>query len=453
MENITVKKRVLSTILALSMMISFTGCSNSSSEDTSADTTTQSASDDTGEFVENSEEESDGVESHIDAIQDISAMDLVYDMKVGWNVGNSLDAYSNKKGNETAWNSEPINQDLIQAVADAGFKTVRIPVTYMNNCGDAPDYTIDEAWLNRVQEVVDMVTNCGMYAIIDIHHDGNNDTSGGAWIDITQEDQTEIRDRFEKMWTQIAEKFKEYDEYVIFESMNEIHDGTYQEPTGDDAVRYYDNINTLNQIFVDTVRASGGNNELRCLLIPGWNTDIDYTVDGFNDGEATFELPEDSAEDKLMVSVHYYAPYDYALKEDLYVTGWGLGANRALNWGNEDYVEEEFQKLEDAFVSQGVPVIIGEYGAVNKTQNGVSADEESHRYYLEYITKSAKEHGLLPVYWDNGWNGDYGFSLFDRKTGEQQHSNFIEAIIRASENQDYVIELPADYDESKLSFA
>jgi len=458
MEKTTLKKRVLSMFLSLSMLVSFAGCSSDSNgnDNNSTDTTTSATEDNADVSSEGDKTSSDDsqeaeLENHVDEIEDVTAMDLVYDMKVGWNVGNSLDGYANKKGTETAWNSEAINLDLIQAVADAGFKTVRIPVTYMNNCGEAPDYTIDEDWLNRVQEVVDMVTGCGMYAVINIHHDGNNDTNGGAWLDITQEDQTEIRNRFEKMWVQIADKFKDYDEYVVFESMNEIHDGTYQEPTGDAAQTYYDNINELNQIFVDAVRASGGNNELRCLLVPGWNTDIDFTVDGFNDGATNFELPEDTASDKLMVSIHYYAPYDYALKEDLYVTGWGLGGKRATNWGNEDYVEQQFQKLEDKFVSQGIPVIMGEYGAVNKTQNGVAVDDESHRYYLEYVTKSAKEHGILPVYWDNGWNGDFGFSLFDRKTGEQQHSNFIEAIIRASESQDYEIELPANYDASKLS--
>lgn len=439
-------------LLSLSVLVSFSGCSNgggdtTTTEDTSSadvETTTEETTSDAEEVTTTVEDVEVKLESHVDEIEDISATDLTYDMQVGWNLGNSLDAYSNKEGNETAWGNPEVNLDLIKAVADAGFKCVRIPVTYMGQCGDAPDYTINEDWLNRVQEVVDMVTGCGMYAIINIHHDGNNDTNGGAWLDITQPDQTEIQERFKKMWEQISTKFADYDEYLVFESMNEIHDGTYQEPTGDTAQTYYDNINALNQIFVDTVRASGGNNELRCLLVPGWNTNIDYTVNGFNDGATTFDLPEDTATDKLMVSVHYYDPYDYCLKEALYVTGWGLGADRSAKWGNEDYVNQQFQLLEDTFVSQGVPVIIGEFGAVKKV------DEDSRRYYLEYVTKSAKEHGLLPVYWDNGWDGDYGFSLFDRTTGEQQHPDLIEAIVRAGKDQDYEIALPAGYDATAL---
>jgi endoglucanase len=325
-------------------------------------------------------------------------------------------------------------------VAEAGFKTIRVPVSYLNKIDDDDGYAIDEDWLNRVQEVVDYCYNAGLFVIINIHGDGYNTVDKG-WFLVNGEDQDYICEKYEAVWQQIAEKFKDYDEHLIFESMNEEFDNTYDDPNPE----YYANLNNYNQIFVDTVRATGGNNELRWLMVPGWNTNIDYTC-----GDYGFELPTDTAENKLLVSVHFYDPYDYALKEDLYVTGWGLGGNRATNWGNEDYVDEQFQKLEDTFVSQGVPVVIGEYGAVFKTQDGVWADEDNHRYYLEYVTKSATDHGLVPVYWDNGWNGDYGFALFDRTTGEQLHTNFIEAIIRASSGEDYEIELPESYDASKL---
>ena len=202
-------------LLSLSVLVSFSGCSNgggdtTTTEDTSSadvETTTEETISDAEEVTTTVEDVEVKLESHVDEIEDISATDLTYDMQVGWNLGNSLDAYSNKEGNETAWGNPEVNLDLIKAVADAGFKCVRIPVTYMGQCGDAPDYTINEDWLNRVQEVVDMVTGCGMYAIINIHHDGNNDTNGGAWLDITQPDQTEIQERFKKMWEQISTKY------------------------------------------------------------------------------------------------------------------------------------------------------------------------------------------------------------------------------------------------------
>ena len=151
-----------------------------------------------------------------------SAVDFVKDMGVGWNLGNSLDAYKDGKGNETAWGNPYITKELIRAVQDAGFRTIRIPVTYMGQIGAAPDYTIDEKWLDRVQVVVDVALETGMYVIINIHHDGNNDMENGAWIDISQPDQTQMQEKFKAVWTQIAEKFKGYDEHLIFESMNEI---------------------------------------------------------------------------------------------------------------------------------------------------------------------------------------------------------------------------------------
>lgn len=366
--------------------------------------------------------------------------ELIYNMQVGWNLGNQLEASSSGNPDETVWGNPTITQELISAVADAGFKTIRVPVSYLKKIDDDNGYTVDEDWLNRIQEVVDYCYNAGLYVIINMHGDGYNTVNGG-WLLVNGDDQEYICEKYEAVWKQIAEKFKDYDEHLIFESMNEEFDDTYEDPNPD----YYANLNKYNQIFVDTVRSTGSNNSQRWLLIPGWNTNIDYTV-----GDYGFILPTDSTEDKLIVSVHFYDPYDFALQETLHVTGWGLGGKRAPNWGNEDYVEQQFQKLEDTYISQNIPVIIGEYGAVFKTQDGLWADEDAHRYYLEYVTKSAREHDLIPVYWDNGWNGDYGFSLFDRKTGEQLHSNFVDAIIRASENQDYEIQLPENYDVSKL---
>lgn len=432
MENISLKKKVIAVVMSFSMVLSFVGCSSNSGDSNSSNASNTS----------DTTSSTDAQEPTIDktTFDDMDNTDLIYNMQIGWNLGNQLEASTNGNPDETVWGNPTITQELISSIADAGFKTIRIPVSYLKKIDDENNYTVDEDWLNRVQEVVDYCYNEGLYIIINMHGDGYNTVNGG-WLLVNGDDQDYICKKYEAVWKQIAEKFKEYDEHLIFESMNEEFDDTYDDPNPD----YYANLNKYNQIFVDTVRATGDNNAQRWLLVPGWNTNIDYTV-----GDFGFKLPTDSAKDKLIVSVHYYDPYDYALKEDLFATGWGLGGKRAANWGNEDYVEQQFQKLEDAFISKNIPVIIGEYGAIFKTQNGIWADEDSHRYYLEYVTKSAKEHGLLPVYWDNGWNGDYGFSLFDRNTGEQQHPNFVDAIIRASENQDYTIELPENYDASKL---
>ncbi|MGN0593464.1 MAG: cellulase family glycosylhydrolase [Ruminococcus sp.] len=406
-------KKLLPMSLTAAMMVGLTGCGGS---ENSTDGNTESAG--TAEDTVT-----------IEPVSGKTAAEIAGNMLVGWNLGNSLDAYSSAEGNETAWGNPEITPELIESVHDAGFSTIRIPVTYMKRIGDGPDYTIEEEWLARVQEVVDYAIADGMYVIINIHHDGNNDTP--SWIDCTQADQSKIQEKFQKVWAQIADRFKEYDQHLIFESMNEIHDGSYQEPTGETGQMYYDNINALNQIFVDTIRASGGNNGDRCLLIPGFNTNIDYTIAGF-------VMPTDSTPDRIMVSVHYYDPYDFCLKESPRVYGWGALASNHTNWGDEDYVDAQFDKLVETYVSKEIPVVIGEYGCVNKNNTGY------RRYYNEYVTKAAVDRGIVPVYWDNGYNGDYGFSLFDRTTGEVQHPEIVEAIIRGATGGDYEIEVCTD---------
>ncbi len=405
-------KKLLAMGMAAAMVLSTAGCSGSESTEFSGSS---------GSSADES--------MTVEPVSGKTATEIAGNMLVGWNLGNSLDAYSSAEGNETAWGNPETTPELIQAVHDAGFSCIRIPVTYMKRIGNGPDYTIEEEWLNRVQEVVDYAIDDGMYVIINIHHDGNNDTP--SWIDCTQEDQTQIQEKFKKAWEQIADRFKDYDQHLVFESMNEIHDGSYQEPQGETGQMYYDNINALNQVFVDTVRASGGNNNDRCLLIPGFNTNIDYTIAGF-------EMPTDTTPDRIMVSVHYYDPYDFCLKESTRIYGWGANASNHTNWGDEDYVDSQFDKLVDAYVSKEIPVVIGEFGCVNKNNNGY------RRYYNEYVTKAAVDRGIVPVYWDNGYNGGYGFSLFDRTTGEIQYPEIVEGIIRGATGGDYEIEVCTD---------
>lgn len=365
----------------------------------------------------------------VQPIGDTEASEMAETLGLGWNLGNTFDAYSKGKAAETAWGNPETSKELINAVKAAGFDTIRIPVSYLGRTGDAPDYAIESAWLDRIQEVVDYALEAGMYTIINIHHDGNNDTANGAWIDCTAEDQTPVQEKFRKVWEQIAARFAGYDERLIFESMNEIHDGTYQAPRGSEGQRYYDNVNALNQVFVDTIRAAGGTNASRWLLIPGYNTNIDYTIAGF-------VLPEDSAENRLIVSAHFYDPYQYALEENFNTTVWGKDAAGNCGWGNEDFVDAQFAKMESTYVNNGIPVIIGEYGAINKH------NDPYRNYYMEYVTKSALDHNLTPVYWDNGYDGDFGFALFDRNTGAILHQDMLDAMNRAASGKDYTVKAP-----------
>ncbi|MBR6616987.1 MAG: glycoside hydrolase family 5 protein [Oscillospiraceae bacterium] len=348
---------------------------------------------------------------------------------LGWNLGNSLESYKNGRTDEIAWGNPKISRALLNKVKKVGFDTVRIPVSYLGRIGDAPDYRIEEAWLARIREVVDAALDAQLNVIINIHHDGNNDWTNGAWIDCTAEDQTQVREKFARVWEQIAKAFSEHDARLIFESMNEIHDGTYQRPEGENGNRCFANINALNQIFVDTVRASGGRNVERWLLVPGYNTNIGDTLRGF-------VLPKDSAENRLMLSVHFYDPFQYALEENFNTTQWGRNAQGNCGWGNEDYIDELFQKLEDTYIKNGIPVVLGEFGAINK-------NSDSHRrYYMEYVVKAAYDRGIPPMYWDNGYDGQFGMALLDRYTGEILHEDILLAMLRASSGTAYDMKQP-----------
>ena len=365
-------------------------------------------------------------------------------MGAGWNLGNQLEANSGGHVDETVWGNPTVTQELISAVAEAGFTTVRVPVSYLDYIDDENNYTIDATWLDRVEEVVQYCYNEGLYVIINIHGDGYNSINGG-WFLVNGEDQDYICEKYEAVWTQIADRFKDYDEHLIFESMNEESDGTYTDPNPD----YYANLNTYNQIFVDTVRASGSKNTHRWLLVPGWNTDINHTV-----GDYGFEMPTDenctADESRMMLSVHYYTPWDYCGEEDLKTILWGaygtemkdtygFPAMNLAKWGDEAYLDDLFQQLYDKFVSNDIPVVIGEYGCIDKTSAypDFSGEIQGNRAYFNgYVAGKAASMGMIPVYWDNGYNGVYGFGLFDRNTLEQTQPEIISTIIEAVKNQD-----------------
>jgi len=344
--------------------------------------------------------------------------ELVAKLRIGWNLGNSLDA----PDSETAWGNPPANQEIFTAAAKAGFKVVRIPVTWSKHLGPGPDYVIEPSWLLRVEEVVGYARAAGLYAIINLHHDGADGMQGVAWLNLkdgagqtTEENDAQVRAQFIAVWKQIAKYFANAGEELIFESMNEVHDG-YGKPDP----RHFAVVNQLNQEFVSLVRASGGNNGKRHLLVPGYNTNIDHTLEGF-------ELPSDTISARLILSVHYYDPYLFALMAK--TNTWGKNAPGSDDWGQEDFVVKQFDKLKARYVDKGIPVIIGEYGAVHQEDF-----QEYRRYYMEYVTKAAVDRGLLPIYWDNGGrnSGGDGFALFERSDSTVFQPKILAAIMRAA---------------------
>ena len=395
--------------------------SDVSAVESSADTSVDSSAD------TSSAESSEPVD--IEPIpDDIAPLDFAKELMPGWNLGNQREANSGGTPSETAWGNPTITEELIKAVKAAGFKTVRIPVSYLSKIGE--DNTVDAEWLDRVAEVVDMCVNNGLYAIINMHGDGYHTITGG-WLfcDADANEQDAITAKYKAVWEQIAERFKDYDCHLIFESMNEEFDGTYGAINNE----AYENINVYNQIFVDTVRAAGGNNAKRFLLVPGWNTDINATTEN-----ETFKVPTDDA-GRVMVSVHYYDPYDFTINEKAKgIIRWGIalkGQNKKTTWGDEDYVDGQFDKLSDKFISKGIPVIIGEYGTMDKS----SFDERNttyRAYWTEYINYAAAKRGIVTVLWDNGFNGVNGMGVFDRYSYEQTQPEIISAVTKGISDTD-----------------
>ena len=375
----------------------------------------------------------------ITSFEDLNQSQIVEAMGPGWNLGNQLESVTDNVPEETNWGNPVITEKLIQSVKAAGFKSIRIPVSYFAKIDDDKDYTIESKWLDRVQEVVDYCIKNDLYAVINIHGDGYN-TIDGSWLLCNGKNQTEIKKKYKKVWKQIAERFKNYDEHLLFESMNEEFDGSYSEQNKE----YYQNINDYNQIFVDTVRKTGDNNTKRWLIIPGWNTNIDYTA-----GDYGFKLPTDQYRDKsidkeeqrIMISVHYYSPWDFCGGENCVITQWGNEADdpsKTSTTCDETYMKNQLNLMKTTFADKGYPVFIGEYGSIDKTSYD-SENEYYRAYFARKLCQLSRKNGCIPMYWDNGYNGVHGFGLFDRTTCEITQPVIIDAIMegfgqKASQN-------------------
>ena len=373
------------------------------------------------------------------SFEDLNQSQIVEAMGPGWNLGNQLESVTDNVPEETNWGNPVITEKLIQSVKAAGFKSIRIPVSYFAKIDDDKDYMIDSKWLDRVQEVVNYCIKNDLYAVINIHGDGYNTIDGG-WLLCNGKNQTEIKKKYKKVWKQIAERFKNYDEHLLFESMNEEFDGSYSEPNKE----YYQNINDYNQIFVDTVRKTGDNNTKRWLIIPGWNTNIDYTA-----GDYGFKLPTDQYRDKsidkeeqrIMISVHYYSPWDFCGGENGVITQWGNEADdpsKTSTTCDETYMKNQLNLMKTTFADKGYPVFIGEYGSIGKTSYD-SENEYYRAYFARKLCQLSRKNGCIPMYWDNGYNGVHGFGLFDRTTCEITQPVIIDAIMegfgqKASQN-------------------
>lgn len=329
------------------------------------------------------------------AMRDITTLELVKDMGIGINLGNTFESCPNwyeedwiakwsegKPNNyETAWGSPVITKEMIEGIAKEGFGVLRIPVAWSNMMAHDGTYTINPEYDRRIHEVVDWTLESGMYAIINIHWDG-------GWVNNFPDDKDESMKRYTHMWEQIADSFKDYDDYLVFESQNEeLGWDKIWNPWGstDGKAESYALCNEINQEFVDTVRSSGGNNAERHLLISGYNTSIERTCDPL------FKMPNDPA-NRMAISVHYYSPAGFAILEE--DADWGKAVS---TWGSDaDYqsLRNDMSMMKTNFTDKGIPVIVGEYGCPNKNK-----EPESVRRFLSSVCEEAYKCGHCPVMW------------------------------------------------------
>jgi len=342
------------------------------------------------------------------SIRDIPSIELVKELKIGWNLGNTLDATGGGAllTTEMSWGNPTTKEDMFIVVKEAGFNTIRIPVSWGDHLGSEPDFTIHTIWLDRVNEVVDYAIDNDLYVILNLHHE--------EWHFPSYDNLERSKQILTKVWTQIAERFKDYDEHLIFEGMNEPRmKDTPLEWTGGNA-EAWDVINQLNHTFVDTIRNSAGNNPLRHLMIPPYAASSDPKT--WRD----FILPKD---DKIIVSIHAYTPYNFTLNKN--------GTN---NWSPENIndtkdIDYLFENLSKYFIDKGYPVIIGEFGAMNKD------NLEARVLWSEYYIQKASEKGIPCIWWDNGaFVGDGElFGLLDRRKGVWMYPEIIDALIKGLE--------------------
>lgn len=343
------------------------------------------------------------------AFRILSGEELTQDMGAGWNLGNTMDGHTGFSPGETVWQPYKTTKALIKSVHDLGFNTVRIPVTWGTMIDDENGYAINEKWLSRVQDIVDYCVSQDMYAIVNIHHDGAEQT---GWLRIATQDQDALEEKFAGVWKNIATAFRDYDEHLILESMNEVK-GVNMTVVEENAV-----IMKLNQIFVDTVRGTGANNAQRFLMVPGKYNFIDSVCNEENQ----FSLPKDSVEHRLIVSVHDYSPNNFCLGESM--------KNAECTPKMITRNDKELRPLYDTYTSKGIPVVVGEYGCVNKN------NPEERALYLEAMNRMFRKYKLVGVYWDMGWYdrsrepADYSLTIIDRASGKPIDKPVTDGLLR-----------------------
>ncbi len=337
-------------------------------------------------------------------------------MYPGWNLGNTMEPPGKDLSAETSWQPTKTSQQVIDYISSLGFKSVRIPCSW--NC-HAVDGVIDAAWLARVKEVVDYCLADGLYVLLNDHWD-NGWIEVQGFTDLSEANVSAKQEILKSLWTQVAEYFKDYDEHLLFAGLNEPN--CDNQAKTDVLIRY-------EQAFIDAVRASGGNNLSRTLVVQGPSTDIDNTDKYYDVTKLA-----DSADGCLMVEVHYYSPWNFAGMEKDESWGkmswyWGSanhvgGSAYNSTWGEESYLLAQFKKMKAKFVDKGYPVILGEYGCQWRDLSGKAGEDQakhdaSVKAFHRQVNEQAVNLGLVPMVWDINYTNRQGtkgtMTIIDRK--------------------------------------
>ncbi len=356
-----------------------------------------------------------------------TAMEVARQMGVGWNIGNSLEVPKDP----LAWGNPIPSKKLIDLAKSSGFGTIRLPCAWDSHA-DQSTNTINAAWLNQVKTIIDYCISNNMYVVLNSHWDG-------GWLEesITPSKQTEVNKKQKAYWTQIANYFKSYDQHLLFAGANE---PAVQDPYG--TVFGPDRVAVLNsylQTFIDAVRATGGNNATRTLIIQGPRSDIELSK------AAWTTLPKDNATGRLMTELHFY-PYQWALMESDADWGkvfyyWGkenlstTDTERNTTWCDEAFVDSQFTILNRLYVDKGMPVLLGEWGVMKRLSlsgDVLNRHIKSRLTYYEYVVSAALKHGIVPVAWDAGFMGDKTMTIFNRPNATVFDQDLLNAIMKSA---------------------
>lgn len=443
------------------MKVDFTVSANERYESRSAAVTVFSAGAAVVELTITQEAKSARAVPALAALDDTDPRKIAAKLGLGWNMGNHFDGYfgdwaGEKEGypDETVWQGDTggkATQSTFYGVKDAGFTSVRIPVSWLRMIGPAPAYTIDATWMDRVFEVVQFARNAGLYVIINTHHDENHGVDNTyQWLDIKNAANdpalnTRIKEEIKAVWTQIAEKFKDCDDWLIMEGFNELNDGGWgwSEDFRANPSKQCGILNEWNQLFVETVRATGGKNASRWLGVPTYAANPAY--------EQYITMPSDPA-GRTMLAVHFYDPSEYTIGKSQW-SDWGHtgAAGKKDPSGDENHVQEVFGNLSTKYVDKGIPVYWGEFGCSVRNRADTRA-WKFYMYYLEYVVKAAHTYGMPAFLWDNGTEG-YGqekHGYIHHGTGEYVgHSKeVIDVMVKAMTSTDASYTLQSLYDNA-----